>query len=194
MKSTEDQDSSDIAFDEVREKSLTPPEVVIFPDGPSVHPSSDNLNLSSEEEARKVDEIPSTDSENPKQTENNSDLKNQDSSTSEIDIDDNLSGLNEFWELVEPSVEDDMDKVSDLNFSLHHVDEPVEQEIDRGLPVEQDSKSVKKNPKAVKSGDFDMKSKSNKTSEVLKTYPKRTSRNKPPKYYGWSSYNPLNWV
>ena len=87
-----------------------------------------------------------------------------------------------------------MDKISDLNFSLHHVDEPVEQEIDRGLPVKQDSKSVVKNPKAVKSGDFDKKSKSNKTSEVLKTYPKRSSRNVPPKYYGWSSYNPLSWV
>ena len=49
MKSTEGQDSSDIAFDEVRKKSLTPPEVGIFPDGPSVYPSSDNLNLSSEE-------------------------------------------------------------------------------------------------------------------------------------------------
>ena len=66
MKSTEDQDSSDIAFDEVREKSLTPPEVGIFPDGPSVHPSSDSLNLSSEEEAGKVDEISSTDRGNPK--------------------------------------------------------------------------------------------------------------------------------
>ena len=141
-----------------------------------------------------MDEIPSTDSENLKQTENNSDSKNQDSSTSEIDIDDNLSGLNEFWELVEPNVEDEMDKVSDLNFSLRHVDEPVEQEIDRGLPVEQDSKSVEENPKAMKSGDFDKKSKSNKTSEVLKTYPKRSSRNVPPKYYGWSSYNPLSWV
>ena len=150
--------------------------------------------MSSEEEAGKVDEIPSTNSENPKQTENNVDSKNQDSSTSEIDIDDNLSGLNEFLELVEPNVEDDMDKVSDLNFSLQHVDEPVEQEVDRGLPVEQDNKSEDRNPIAVKSGDFDKKSKSNKSSEVLKTYPKRASRNKPPKYYGWSSYNPLNWV
>ena len=78
-----------------------------------------------------------------------------------------------------------MDKVSELNFSLHHVDEPIEQEIDRGLPVEQDSKVSKKNPKAVKSGDFDKKSKSNesnKSFEVLKTYPKRSSRNVPPKY------------
>ena len=39
MKSTEDQDSSDIVFDEVREKPLAPPEVGIFPDGPSVYPS-----------------------------------------------------------------------------------------------------------------------------------------------------------
>ena len=84
-------------FDEVREKSLTPPQVGIFPDGPSVHPSSDNLNMSSEKEAGKVDEIPSIDSENLEQTENNSGSKNQDFSTSEIDIDDNLSGLNEFW-------------------------------------------------------------------------------------------------
>ena len=50
MKSTEDQDSSDIIFDEVRERPLATPEVGIFPDGPSVHPSSENLNLNSEEE------------------------------------------------------------------------------------------------------------------------------------------------
>ena len=59
MKCIEDQDSSDIAFDEVREMPSTPPEVGIFPDGPSVHPSSDNLNLSAEEEASKMDAIPS---------------------------------------------------------------------------------------------------------------------------------------
>ena len=145
MKSTEDQDSSDITFDEVREKSLTPPEVGIFLDGPSVYPSSDNLNLSSEEEAGKMDEL----------------------TLSSIDIDGNLSGLNEFWESVEPNVEDDMDKVSDLNFSLQDVNKPVEQEIDRGLQVEQDNKSDDKNPKAMESGDFDKKSKSNKSSEVL---------------------------
>ena len=116
MKSIEDQDSSDIAFDEVRERPLAPPEVGIFPDGPSVHPSSDNLNLSSEEEAGKVDETSSTNNENPQQTEDNSDFKNQDSNTSEIDIDDNLTGLTEFWELVEPNVDDDMDKVSESKF------------------------------------------------------------------------------
>ena len=135
MKSTEDQGSSDIAFDEVREKPLAPPEVGIFPDGPFVYPSSDNLNLSSEEEVGKVGEIPSINGEAPKQTENDIDSKNQDSTTSEIDIDDNLSGLNEFWELVELSVEDDEDKVSELNFSLPHMDEPIEQEIDRGLQI-----------------------------------------------------------
>ena len=69
MKSTEDQDSSDIVFDEVREKPLAPPEVGIFPDGPSAYPSSDNLNLSSEEEVGKVDEIPSTNGDPPKQTD-----------------------------------------------------------------------------------------------------------------------------
>ena len=122
MKSTEDQNSSDITFDEVREKPLAPPEVGIFSDGPSVYPSSDNLNLSSEEEVGKVGETPSTDSEASKQTENEIDSKTQDSSTSEIDIDDNLSGLNEFWELVEPSVDADEDKVSELNFSLPHKD------------------------------------------------------------------------
>ena len=127
MKSTEDQDSSDIAFNEVKEKSLTPPEVGIFPDGSSVYPSSDNLNLSSEEEVGKVDEIPSTNGEAPKHTENEINSKPQDSSTSEIVIDDNLTGLNEFWELVKPSVETDEDKVSELNFSLPHIDEPVEQ-------------------------------------------------------------------
>ena len=111
MKSSEDQDSSDIAFDEVRERPLATPEVGIFPDGPSVHPSSDSLNLSSEEEAGKVDEIPSTNGENPIQTEKIVDSKDQDSNTSETDIDDNLSALNDFLELVEHNVEDDMDKV-----------------------------------------------------------------------------------
>ena len=110
----------------------------------------------------------------------------------------NLSGLIEFWELVEPNVDDEMDKVSELNFSLHHVDECIDtNKLTRDLPVEQDNEISKKNPKAVKSGDFEKKSKSNesnKSSEVLKTYPKRSSRNVPPKYYGWSSYNPLNWV
>ena len=170
MKSTEDQDSSDITFDKVRVKLLAPLEVGIFPDGPSVYPSSENLNLSSEEEVGKVGEIPSTDSETKKQTENEIDSKEidsktQDSSTSEIDIDDNLSGLNEFWELDEPSVEANEYKVSEFNFSLPHIDEPIEQEIDRHLQIEH-------NPEAMKSGDSNQKSKSNKSSEVLKTYPK----------------------
>ena len=148
MKSTEDQDSSDIVFDEVREKPLAPPEVGIFPNGPSVYPSSDNLNLSSEEEVGKVDEIPSTNGDPPKQTKNDINFNKQRSSTSEIDIDDNLSGLNEFWELVEPNVEEDEDKVSELNFSLPHVDEPIDQEIDRGLQREDNEEKVlKKNQK-----------------------------------------------
>ena len=152
MKSTEDQDSSDIVFDEVREKPLAPPEVGIFPDGPFVYPSSDNLNLSSEEEVGKVDEIPSTNGDPPKQTKNDINLNKQKSSTSEIDIDDNLSGLSEFWELVEPNVEDE-DKVSELNFSLLHIDEPIDQEIDRGLQGENNEESVREKPKAMKSGD-----------------------------------------
>ena len=89
MKSTEDQDSSDIVFDEVMKRPLATPEVGIFPDGQSVHPSVDKLNLSLEEETGKVDEIPLLDSEKPPQTEKNSDFKNQDSSTPKIDIDDN---------------------------------------------------------------------------------------------------------
>ena len=152
------------------------------------------MNLNSEEEAGKVDEILSNNGENLKQTENEIAFENQDSSTSEHDIDDNLSGLNEFWELVEPNVEDDEDKVSELNFSLPHMDEPIEQKIDRGLQSEQNDKHVDKNSEAMKSGYSNKKSKSTKKSEVLKTYPKRASRNKLPKYYGWSSYNPLNWI
>ena len=72
----------------------------------------------------------------PQQTEDNSDFKNQDSNTSEIDINDKLPGLTKFWELVDPNVDDEMDKVSELNFSLCNVDEPIEQNIDRGLSVE----------------------------------------------------------
>ena len=56
-----------------------------------------------------------------------------------------MSGLNEVWELVEPNVEEDEDKVSELNFSLPHVDEPIDQEIDRGLQRENNElKNVKK--------------------------------------------------
>ena len=161
---------------------------------PDLYPSSDNLNLSSEEEVGKVDEIPPTNGDPPKQTKNDINSNKQKSSSSEIDIDDNLSGLNEFWELVEPNVEEDEDKISELNFSLPHIDEPMNQEIDRGLQRENNEESVREKSKAMKSGDSNQKSKSNKNSEVLKTYPKRVSRNKPPKYYGWSFYNPLNWV
>ena len=200
MKSTEDQDSSDITFDEVREKPLATPEVGIFPDGPSVYLASENLNLNSEEEASKVDEIPSKGSKNLEQIENEVASEKQDTTTSELDIDDSLSGLNEFWELVDPNVEDDDDKVSELNFSLPHMDEPIEQKIDRGLQSEQDDKHDNKNfpndknSEVMKSGYSNKKSKSTKKSEVLKTYPKRASRNKPPKYYGWSSYNPFKWI
>ena len=42
-----------------------------------------------------MDEIPSTNGDPPKQTKNDINSNNQKSSTSEIDIDDNLSGLNE---------------------------------------------------------------------------------------------------
>ena len=74
------------------------------------------------------------------------------------------------------------------------MDEPVEQEIDRGLPDsldEQSNKQGDKDPKAMKSGNLDKKLKSN---EPLKTYPKWSSRNKLPKYYGWSAYDPLKWI
>ena len=143
-----------------------------------------------------MDETTSTFGENPPQSENNHNDENQHSNTSEIDIDDNLSGLNEFWELVESNVEDEMDKVSDLDFPLTHVDEPGVQEIERDLPliVEQDAKVKEKLPRSMESGEVDKKTKSNKPSEVLKTYPKRVSRNKLPNYYGWSSYNPLKWI
>ena len=141
-----------------------------------------------------MDEIPSTNGDPQKQTKNEINSNKQKSSTFEMDIDDNLSGLNEFWELVEPNVEEDEDKVSELNFSLPHVDELINQEIDRGLQRENNDEKVKEKSKAMKSWHSNQKSKSNKNSEVLKTYQKRVSRNTPPKYYGWSFYNPLNWV
>ena len=40
-----------------------------------------------------MNETSSTNNENPQQTEDNSDFKNQDSNTSEIVIDDNLTGF-----------------------------------------------------------------------------------------------------
>ena len=63
-----------------------------------------------------MDEIPSTSNKDSQQTENIVDFKNQDSNTS--DIDDNLSGLMEFWELVEPNVDDDVDKVSEIKLFI----------------------------------------------------------------------------
>ena len=169
MKSIEDQDSSDIAFDEVRGRPSAPPEVGIFPDGPSVHPSSDNLNLSTEEEAGKMADISSTTGEDLLQTEN--DLRNK---HLDIDIDNNLEGLTEFWELIEPNVNNDEDTVSETRFSLLDVTEPATQEIDRGLSDslheqnienENDNESLK----AMKSGNLKKKLKSN---EPVKTYPK----------------------
>ena len=193
MKSIEDQDSSDIAFDEVRERPSAPPEVRIFPDGPSVHPSSDNLNLSTEEEANKIDDIPSTSGENSLQTKNIADLRNKDI---DIDIDNNLEGLTEFWELIEPNVNNDEDTVSETRFSLLDVTEPVTQEIDRGLSDSLHEQSIDNEndndtSKAMESGNLEKKLKS---YELKKTYPKRSSRNKLPKYYGWSAYNPLKWI
>ena len=76
------------------------------------------------------------------------------------------------------------------------VDEPEVQKIERDIPivVDQNDEINKKPSKSMESGDFERKTKPSKTSEVLKTYPKRVSRNKPPNYYGWSSYNPLTWI
>ena len=143
-----------------------------------------------------MDETSSTNSENSQQPENIHSSENQDSNTSEIDIDDNLSGLNEFWELVESNVDNELDKVSDLDFPLTPIDEPEVQEIERDMPiiVDQNDKINKEPSKSMKSGDFERKSKPSKTTEVLKIYPKRASRNKPPNYYGWSFYNPLKWI
>ena len=109
-------------------------------------------------------------------------------------MDNNLEGLTEFWELIKPSVNNNEDIVSQTRFSLLDVDEPVTQEIDRGLPDnldEQGNENKKQDPKAMKSGNLKKKLKS---YEPVKTYPKRSSGNKPPKYYGWSAYNPLKWV
>ena len=180
-------------------RPLATPEVGIFPDGASVHPSLEDFNFNSKDEAGKVDENSSTDSENLQQTEREVASKKQDDNTSAFDMDDNLAGLNEFWELVDPHVEDKEDRVSELNFSLPHMDEPVEQQIDRGLQNEPDDSSDTKNSqddknsKAMKSGCSNKKIQSTKKPEVLKTYPKRSSRNKP-KYYGWSSYIPFKWI
>ena len=193
MKSIEDQDSSDTVFDEVRERPLAPPEVGIFPDGPSVHPSSDNLNLSTKEEAGKMDNISSTSGKDLMQTENNTDFK---SKNIDIDLDNNLEGLTEFWELIEPNVNEDEDTVSETRFSLLDVTEPVTQEIDRGLSDSLNEQSIenendKETLTAMKSGNLKKKLKSN---DPVKTYPKRSTKNKPPKYYGWSAYNPLKWI
>ena len=92
----------------------------------------------------------------------------------------------------------EMDKVSNLDFPLTHIDEPGVQEIERDPPliVEKDDRVNEKLPRSMESGETDKKTKSNKPSEVLKTYPKRVSRNKQrsPNYYGWSSYNLLKWI
>ena len=95
-----------------------------------------------------------------------------------------------------PNVNEDEDTVSETRFSLLDVTEPVTQEIDRGLSDSLNEPNIenendKETLTAMKSGNLKKKLKSN---DPVKTYPKRSTQNKPPKYYGWSAYNPLKWI
>ena len=119
-----------------------------------------------------MDDISSTTGKDLLQTENIVDLRNEDI---DIDIDNNLEGLTEFWELIEPNVNNDEDTVSETRFSLLDVTEPVTQEIDRGLSDSLHEQSIgnendKGTFKAMKSGNLKKKLKSN---EPVKTYPKK---------------------
>ena len=77
-----------------------------------------------------------------------------------------------------------MKRIRFLNFIflLPHVDEPIEQKMIREPLEEESNEKNEEHPNAMKSGYPKEKSKSSNTSKVLKTYPKRSSRNVPPKY------------
>ena len=104
-----------------------------------------------------MDDIPSTIGKDPLQTENIADLRNEDI---DIDTDNYLDGLTEFWDLIEPNVNNDEDTVSETRFSLLDVTEPATQEIDRGLPDSLHEQSIenennKQTPEAMKSGNLE---------------------------------------
>ena len=176
LKSFSNEDSLDDSFGEMRELDSNP-EVGIISDDSVVDPSVEQSLDPADEDVNVREETSSISSET--------------SETSSIS--DNYNEFKEFWELIEtnkqqkeevPLTEDNSlengsedSLVDELrpNIPDDLVEEPLSQEIDRGdedmpLAPEDGGKSTVKTD----------------TSPIVKTYPKRTTKNKPPQWYGWS--------
>ena len=177
LKSFSNEDSLDDSLGEMRELDDSTPEVGIIPDDSVVDPSVEQLLDPADEDVTASEETSSIDSDT--------------SETSSMS--DNYNEFKEFWELTETdkqqkeevtltkdnSLEDGSETslVNELgpNIPDDLVEEPLSQEIDRG--DEDKSLTPKDGGKSTVKTD---------TSPIVKTYPKRTTKNKPPQWYGWS--------
>ena len=178
LKSFSNEDSLDDSFGEMRELEHSNPEVGIISDDSVVDPSVEHSLDPADEDVNADEETSSINSET--------------SETSSIS--DNYQEFREFWELIDTdnpqnkevpltkdnSLEDGseaslVDNEHGPKIPNDLVEEPLSQEIDRGdedMPL-----APKDGGKSTVKPD---------TSPILKTYPKRTTKNKPPKRYGWS--------
>ena len=178
------EDSLDDSLGEMRELKHSNPEVGIISDDSVVDPSVEHsLDLADEDV-----------------NEETSSINSETSETSSVL--DNYQEFREFWELIETdkqqkkevnlTEDNSLEDGSETSLVNEHrpnipddlVEEPLSQEIDRGdedMPL-----APKDGGKSTVESD---------TSPIVKTYPKRTTKNKPPKRYGWS-LNPFKaiWI
>ena len=177
LKSFSNEDSLDDSLSEMRELDDSNPEVGIIPDDSVVDPSME----------QPLDPI----DEDVNESEETSSISSNTSETSSLS--DNYHEFKEFWELIETdkqpkkevtltkdnSLEDGSETslVNELGPYIpdNLVEEPLSQEIERGG----EDKSL--TPKDGGKSEVE-----NVPSSNVKTYPKRTTRSKPPQYYGWS--------
>ena len=186
LKSSSNEDSLDDSFGEMRELDDSNPEVGIISDDSVVDPSIE----------QPLDPI----DEDVNDSEETSSISSDTSETSSMS--DNYNKFKEFWELIETDKQQKEEVTLTKDNSLENgsetslvdeqgpnipndlVEEPLSQEIDRGdedmpLTLKDGGKSkVKKVP-----------------SPIVETYPKRTTKNKQPQWYGWS-LNPTQaiWI
>ena len=186
LKSFSNEDSLDDSFSEMRELDHSNPEVGIISDDSVVDPSVEHSLDPADEDVNVNEETSSINSET--------------SETSSVS--DNYQEFREFWELIETdkqqkkevtlTEDNSLEDGSETSLVNEHrpnipddlVEEPLSQEIDRGdedMPL-----APKDGGKSTVESD---------TSPIVKTYPKRTTKNKPPKRYGWS-LNPFKaiWI
>ena len=185
LRSFSNEDSFDESLDEMRELENSIPEVGIIPDDSVVDPPTES-NLESVDE----DVIESASS-----------ITGDTSETSNIS--DNHHEFKEFWELIETDADKEEVFNKTQDFSLENenetsivevecsipeesLEEPSPQEMDRGNEEKHSA------PKEGSKSEVELKP---KPSSIVKTYPRRTTKNKPPKRYGWS-LNPFRaiWI